>query len=102
MTKFIGQCVIGIFILVWISILDGLVTSYLWNSFISIPFELSQIDLVQGIGISILVNFLTYHHKYAEKKEKVEIGVLLVELFIYNTSRFCVTMFFAWIVNLWM
>ena len=102
MARFIGQCVIFTIVTFWLILLDGLAVSYLWNSFISTTLEMTKISFIQAMGISMTIRFVTYQYEVGKQKKESVFAERMVESLIFYTVRFCLTMFIAWIINLWM
>ena len=55
---FILKIIIGIFVVVVLSLIDGVFVMLLWNWLMPVIFGLVTINFWQGVGLSLLSNFL--------------------------------------------
>jgi hypothetical protein len=74
-------------------ILNGFVLQVLWGWFIT-PFGLPAISIPQGLGLALVVGFLT--HQYQDNKRSPE-GVIT-----YSIMSPVVSLVFGWVVHLFL
>lgn len=76
-------------------LLNGFVLTKLWTWFL-VPFGLPELNLVQAIGIAMVIGFLTKQHIPSNKDEKAWIPMF----HLYGGP--IITLFIGWIVTLFM
>ena len=93
-------------IIVWIAavILRGWVLTVMWGWFMVPVFNAPSISIAAGLGISMIVSFLTSEHKPATKSEtpKSEAWLRLAEQLVFAILYPLLTLAVGYIVQLFM
>ena len=89
------------FLLVFSSIFNGYALSVLWGWFVVPTFGAPALSVVPAIGVAMVVSYLT-HQTHDCKKEEKSFGVTIAEGSATAILRPLVTLFFGWIVHLFM
>jgi len=72
------KVLLGIGFMVVAYLIDGLALKLLWNWFMVPILGLPNLSLVQSIGISIVVGFLTQQHIPRDKDQQQELIIYLI------------------------
>ena len=85
----------GIIIMVIELLLSGLIILKLWNWFITITFNIPELDLVKAMGLCLVINLFMIKLKKKDKELK-EVKYLFLKKVIF----LLILLFEGWIVSL--
>ena len=97
--------IVGVgFLMIFSSIFNGYALSVLWGWFVVPTFSAPALGVVPAIGIAMVVSHLTLHQTHDCKKEKDDdvLGVIIAKIVIISLGTPAFTLFFGWIVHLFM
>lgn len=91
---------LGIFALIPIaSVFNGLALSMLWGWFAVPIFHLPTLTVVQAIGVSLLVSYMTHGESHEkEKKDGATVTVTFAKIFMKPV----IGLAFGWVIKTWM
>ncbi len=79
--SFIGLFWSYVTLLAVVSIIEGVVLSYLWEWFV-VPLGLKPITILHAIGVCVLLDFVTYHYYDYKKSEEVGLATALAYILV--------------------
>lgn len=93
--------VIGIFLLMGVLFLYGawagaFVATHLWTWYVMPAFGVGSLKMIHAFGISLLVNYWTYHHRSRYTKDERETGEKVVEVLLLMCYPWLV-LFLGWL-----
>lgn len=98
--EIIGKFFTWVTFLIIIIIVNGFVLSKLWYWFIVQTFDIKPITLIQAVGLSLIIGYLTMKKNMGEDKKKdfSEIASDWFSIIIYNFM----VLFLGYIISLFM
>lgn len=93
MIKFLGNVAAVILLMAFSGLWGGYVLSVLWNWFASDHFGLQSINLLQAIGMMIVVSFMTHQQSLSSDKAY---GEVLAESYIYAALKPLMFLMVGW------
>ncbi len=84
------------------SIFNGYVLSVLWGWFIAPTLGVPQLSVVPAIGIAVVVNYLNHEVYFSKEEEERSLSERIARGAIFSFTRTSFTLFFGWIVHLFM
>lgn len=94
--------VLGLVSLPFAVIVHGFVLVKLWDMFISTTFNLSEITIIQAIGLSLVIDFIFLKIDWAAYADKVDFSTYLSKFIAYSFVTPFVVLGFGYIINLFM
>jgi len=95
--KYIGILASFVILVILNAIYSGYVLSILWGWFVSPVFNIAELTINSAIGISLVINFLTYQSDAAKEADKSDFfGKLIARIIIMPTTALII----GWIVTL--
>ena len=98
----LGYIVSWIVTLIGGTLLRGWALSILWGWFIVSTFHAQPLRIVEAIGVSLVVGFLTASYPKASTTESRPQSLLLIEAIGYSFLLPFITLGVGWIVHLFM
>ncbi len=86
----LGLVVVGLCSMVGLTLLRGLVLQALWLWFVAETFALDPLTLVQAIGLSLIVSFLTYQYDARADDDKSAAETITVASVLLNGFAYLV------------
>src|SRR5690606_38361726 len=87
-------------VMIFSSVAYGFVLSVLWGWFIVPVFEIPDISILQAIGLSMVVGFLTYQHIESDKKSDRSLTESVIYMLMLAIIRPAIVLFIGYIVHL--
>jgi len=100
--KIIGILTMTTLSVMIITIWSGYVLSVLWKWFFVSAFSVSDISIANAIGVSMVVNYMTYQYDSSNQRTDTRSGTeQLVSSILYGLLKPTFALFFGWVVHFW-
>ncbi len=84
------------------AIANGFVLSVMWSWFVVPVFGIAALTVVQAIGFSMVVSFLTYHDTESKTDDSKSLTEKIIYMVMMAIMRPAFTLGIAWIIHLFL
>jgi len=94
-----GKFMTIVIVMITAPLINGFVFIKLWHWFVVPTFGLGELRLIEAIGLVALISFI---NAKKTNKQETDFWVGLIESIAYMVLLACFTLFFGWIISLFM
>lgn len=98
-----GKAIYGTLLIIVIMLLGGLTFSILWNWFMVPIFDLKSLTVPEAIGLITMLNYLKYQKNKDQSENQTNSTIYELTKTFFEYLFIClISLFFAWVITLFM